>query len=144
MQSAQVFLFSISKTSKKNQTRGIVAQKTLPWFSYWKITKILSPKNNSFRQGVTAPKPWQVPPVITGGVGEDTQLKSYYSRRKTKMYSNRSRNRTEESNICAENLSFFPPSNAFSAVNNLANSDVMVYDYFRTTLIWNESHRRDL
>ena len=35
-----------------------------------------------FRQGATAPKSWQVPPVITGGVGEDTQLKSYYSRRK--------------------------------------------------------------
>ena len=37
-----------------------------------------------FRQGATAPKSWQVPPVITGGVGEDTHNKSYYSRRKTK------------------------------------------------------------
>ena len=37
-----------------------------------------------FRQGATAPKSWQVPPVITGGVGEDTHIKSYYSRRKTK------------------------------------------------------------
>ena len=39
MQSAQVFLFSISKTSKKNQTRGIVSRKTVLWFSYEKITK---------------------------------------------------------------------------------------------------------
>ena len=37
-----------------------------------------------FRQGATAPKSWQVPPVITGGLGEDTQIKSYYSRRKTR------------------------------------------------------------
>ena len=34
-----------------------------------------------FRQGATAPKTWQVPPVITGGVGEDTHMISYYSRR---------------------------------------------------------------
>ena len=46
------------------------------------------PGRTLFRQGATAPKSWQVPPVITGGVGEDTQLKSYYSRRKTKKYSN--------------------------------------------------------
>ena len=49
-----------------------------------------------FRQGATAPKSWQVPPVITGGVGEDTQLKSYYSRRKTKEHSDQSSYGTEE------------------------------------------------
>ena len=42
------------------------------------------PGRTLFRQGATAPKSWQVPPVITGGVGEDTQIKSYYSRRKTR------------------------------------------------------------
>ena len=42
------------------------------------------PGRTLFRQGATAPKSWQVPPVITGGVGEDTHIKSYYSRRKTK------------------------------------------------------------
>ena len=60
------------------------------------------PGRTLFRQGATAPKSWQVPPVITGGVGEDTQIKSYYSRRKTKKYSHQIRDRTEESNICAE------------------------------------------
>ena len=39
------------------------------------------PGRTLFRQGATAPKSWQVPPVITGGVGEDTHNKSYYSRR---------------------------------------------------------------
>ena len=42
------------------------------------------PGRTLFRQGATAPKSWQVPPVITGGLGEDTQIKSYYSRRKTR------------------------------------------------------------
>ena len=75
MQSAQVFLFSIFKTSKINQTRGIVAQKALPWVSFWKFTKFLSPKNKSHRQGVTAPILWQVPPVTTGGEREYPNLK---------------------------------------------------------------------
>ena len=33
------------------------------------------PGRTLFRQGATAPKSWQVPPVITGGVGEDTHIK---------------------------------------------------------------------
>ena len=35
---AGLFVFHFQNL-RKNQTRGIVAQKTLPWFSFWKITK---------------------------------------------------------------------------------------------------------
>ena len=52
-------------------------------------------------------------------IAEMNQLKSYYSRRKTKKYSYQIRDRTEESNICAESsrvlcsqiLLFLPVSN---------------------------------
>ena len=51
---------------------------------FLEISQYFLPRRTLFRQGATAPKSWQVPPVITGGVGEDTHIKSYYSRRKTK------------------------------------------------------------
>ena len=45
------------------------------------------PGRTLFRQGATAPKSWQVPPVITDSEREYTHLKSYYNRRKTDRYS---------------------------------------------------------